>query len=865
MAINERLIHTAEEAAANGDAAASAGQNLILHLDANDVDSYDGDGSVWYDISEHDVTIPLSDNADDLKLHLNASDTTSYDPATDTTTWTDISGNSNDATLTSLTNTDHDIDNGGYFDLDGSSDSVSVSHNSAFNSSTDISFEVWVNRDGTTEDTIISKGTSASNNYFFIYSPSNGYYYYNYVSGGGVKTGTSGLSTGKWEHVVVSIDSSGNRKIYVNGEDKSTAVGSVGTTDTTDTGALNIGGANGYTATGQGSFGGKIGAVRIYSKKLSASEVGQNYRHGRDYIYTGLTDKTNVKVSTSDYSSISSTSNHPTSAPGLSDTSTTASIHTTTKVLSYGETGNSANTNHFTVTMDNAFAATGFAVYERYQSNYRYTGTVDLYGSNDNTNFTKLGTTVQTTSVQYNRNETTFNNTTDYLYYKFDLHSNGRGKYQSAWAVELFKAVDLSPELHLDAGDSSTTSSNWDDLSSNSYGETLTGVSYDEELGNWFTFTGGSEHRVSIDDDGALTNVDDFTVEMWANIKDNNAYRYLWSNMDTTNSKRQVYAYVTNDDKIEFTVYSGNGSTTYRQWRTSSVASTIHNEWVHYSFVLSSGTPSKLYLNGVDTTLTAQTAGGGWGGSMHKTSTTDFAIGNNQNTGNTTSANGDIGQFRIYHDVLTADQVMQNYLYTKNNYPNDYHMTITNAVFNSSGYFDFDGSGDYMQNNDLADYFDGKDEFAVSAWFKSSHTGSDGQVIWSFSDNTAGSTECACQLRSNQIQCFNRISGSHSAGPNFYSGSGMGNNAWHHFVYQGDSTGTKIYIDNTEITNRTFHDSTNANDVVSFAGMNKFNIGANDDSSAGLQSYFDGQISKLKVYDRTLTTSEISAIYNEGE
>ena len=122
----------------------------------------------------------------------------------------------------------------------------------------------------------------------------------------------------------------------------------------------------------------------------------------------------------------------------------------------------------------------------------------------------------------------------------------------------------------------------------------------------------------------------------------------------------------------------------------------------------------------------------------------------------------------------------------------------------------------------------------------------------------------ACQLRSNQVQCFNRINGSHSAGPNFYSGSGMGDGNWHHVVYVGDDTGTKIYIDNSEITNRTFHDSTNANDVVSFAGMNVFSIGGNDDSSSGLESNFNGKISQMRVYDKVLSTNEINEIYTAG-
>ena len=51
MAINERLVHTASAAAAGSG---NQEEGLILHLDANDVDSYDGDGSEWVDIANHE-------------------------------------------------------------------------------------------------------------------------------------------------------------------------------------------------------------------------------------------------------------------------------------------------------------------------------------------------------------------------------------------------------------------------------------------------------------------------------------------------------------------------------------------------------------------------------------------------------------------------------------------------------------------------------------------------------------------------------------------------------------------------------------------------------------------------------------------
>ena len=72
MAINERLIHTAAEV----EAATGTGnqqEGLILHLDANDVDSYDGDGSIWYDITNHEYT-PAVDPAEHFNTVLYTGD-----------------------------------------------------------------------------------------------------------------------------------------------------------------------------------------------------------------------------------------------------------------------------------------------------------------------------------------------------------------------------------------------------------------------------------------------------------------------------------------------------------------------------------------------------------------------------------------------------------------------------------------------------------------------------------------------------------------------------------------------------------------------------------------------------------------------
>lgn len=297
MAINERLIDTEVAAAGNGGAVNEAEQGLILHLDANDVDSYDGDGSVWYDISEYDVTIPLSDNADDLELHLNASDATSYSGTG--TTWTDISGNSRNASFQNMTASDFDKDIGGYFDFAGGTQYMTVPHDTTLDASSDNwTFEAWVNKDVTSGLYIASKSTTSSGSYGWRlqYSgTSAGYQLFAYNTSNTrttINTGDSGgaTDTGKWHHIAFTWDGT-NWKSYFNGEHRNTS--SMSGTMSSNTDNLEIG-RDGYSNNNE--YNGKIGAVRIYSKALSASEIGQNYRHSRDYVYTDLINDTNLKL-----------------------------------------------------------------------------------------------------------------------------------------------------------------------------------------------------------------------------------------------------------------------------------------------------------------------------------------------------------------------------------------------------------------------------------------------------------------------------------------------------------------------------------------------------------------------------------------
>ena len=89
MALDQKFFKKSTTAATG---TADQVQGLISHLDANDVDSYDGDGSIWYDIASYNVNVPLADKASNLVLNLDGGTYTSG-------AWEDQSDNTNNASL----------------------------------------------------------------------------------------------------------------------------------------------------------------------------------------------------------------------------------------------------------------------------------------------------------------------------------------------------------------------------------------------------------------------------------------------------------------------------------------------------------------------------------------------------------------------------------------------------------------------------------------------------------------------------------------------------------------------------------------------------------------------------------------------
>ena len=199
-------------------------------------------------------------------------------------TWTDESGNSNNATINGATWLSAD---GGIFDLDGTDDTISINHVSglSLNTSTQKTIQVWVKLDAlpptTTQFPIFGKLSSSfgfDGYWGGIYSSSgqwraltNGTTFQRSVTSGAT---VASINTWYLFTFISQITAATNStKMYIN----TTLVGATahGSDSYSESNPLYLG----YIGSGVGSFylNGKIGACYFYTKGLSDQEIINNY------------------------------------------------------------------------------------------------------------------------------------------------------------------------------------------------------------------------------------------------------------------------------------------------------------------------------------------------------------------------------------------------------------------------------------------------------------------------------------------------------------------------------------------------------------------------------------------------------------
>jgi len=214
---------------------------------------------------------------DGLVLCLDAADKVSY-PGSGTT-WTDLSGNGNNGTLTN--GPTFDSGNGGSIVFDGGDDYVNCGDPGASNIGTNGSVCVWVNPSDLVDDRYIwsKNATGGGTTYVTARLASSGKVAYAlYGSWGWSSTiyTSSVLVVGTWTHLAFTWETN-KISLYRDGSLQNT---------TSPSGTWGGGGTNslwfGSSESNQpGDWNGKIAISRVYDRALSAKEVSQNFNAQR--------------------------------------------------------------------------------------------------------------------------------------------------------------------------------------------------------------------------------------------------------------------------------------------------------------------------------------------------------------------------------------------------------------------------------------------------------------------------------------------------------------------------------------------------------------------------------------------------------
>ena len=196
-----------------------------------------------------------------LVLSLDAANNKSYPRSG--TTWTDLSGNSNNGTLTN--GPTFSGANGGSIVFDGTNDYTSTN----FKPSGERSYFIWVKFSSLTHSSGYQlTGTQESNAFTYIGIENGGgiYYYAGASTGGNIG---NPVTVNTWVNIGFALFPDGSRRVYKNGIEIHYNTGGLGGTATLE---FSVGCIN------QNHFiTGNISQVSIYNRALSATEILQNY------------------------------------------------------------------------------------------------------------------------------------------------------------------------------------------------------------------------------------------------------------------------------------------------------------------------------------------------------------------------------------------------------------------------------------------------------------------------------------------------------------------------------------------------------------------------------------------------------------
>jgi hypothetical protein len=207
-----------------------------------------------------------------LVLDLDAGMNASYNGSG--TTWTDLSGNGNNGTLTN--GPTYSSANGGSIVFDGTNDFINIPDSSLLTSTSALTINCWV-RATAFSGAIIGKGTSDSNEEYCVLMLSS-FLYFDVGGGGPYAQPSYTFNTNTWYNICcvhLRTAETSSLLCYVNGVSLNNST--INPTSTPNDNSLPVSIGSRFYNSINSPFNGNIAQVSIYNRALTAAEISQNF------------------------------------------------------------------------------------------------------------------------------------------------------------------------------------------------------------------------------------------------------------------------------------------------------------------------------------------------------------------------------------------------------------------------------------------------------------------------------------------------------------------------------------------------------------------------------------------------------------
>jgi hypothetical protein len=408
-----------------------------------------------------------------------------------------------------------------------------------------------------------------------------------------------------------------------------------------------------------------------------------------------------------------------------------------------------------------------------------------------------------------------------------------------------------------------------------------TSVTYSTgKINNGGVFNGSAYLAIAND---ASLNPSYITISAWIKVSTTGVYQAICSK-DAVSGGRVWQFRISNTNKLEFIPFNASTNVV-----VTGATTITDNLWRHVTGTYD-GTTTKIYVNGI-----LDASSGSLTGVLRSGQTNDVYIGADYTGSPSPVANyltGSIDEVGIWSRALTADEVSQ--LYNSNRalaYPLTaptlyggvayYKLdessgdasdsigtnTLTNAnVTYGTGKINngavFNGTTDSLSTTTITNVnFTGATPFSFSTWSNQTTLANDGYLI-SHIKATANNEGYVLQIDNTGKVLF--YIGDNNTGSSLLylttPTSSITTGAWYNVVvtYDGTKTpsGTKIYINGTSQTLTTVFN----NFTGSSAWSGPFHVGSRESNSIN----FAGTIDEVAIFNRALTSTEVTELYNSG-